>query len=188
MGSGKSTVGRKAALRLNLPFVDTDTLIVQRAGKTIPEIFEAEGEAAFRDLESSVIEEAASGPPAVIATGGGALLRPQNVEVLRRRGILIHLEADASTILLRTGSRKSRPLLAGAEDPMERIRTLMESRREVYAQADASVNTDETSMSKVTTKVIEVWKRLGGEIDATLIRETADGKLPGPAGEVKVSA
>ena len=163
MGSGKTTVGRKAARRLGLPFVDTDVLIEERAGQPIPEIFAERGEAAFRDLETGALEEAVSGSPSVISTGGGALLRPQNVDILRRNGILIHLEVDAPTVLLRTGNRKSRPLLAGHENPLERIQTLMDSRCEAYAQADVHVNTVGTQMSRVTTAAIEAWRNLGGE-------------------------
>ena len=166
MGSGKSTVGRKAAPRLGLPFVDTDVLIAERAGMPIPELFETQGEAAFRDLESEIIKEVAEGPPSVVATGGGALLRRENVDALRRNGVLIHLEVDPPTVLLRTGNRKSRPLLAGAEDPMERIRTLMEARKAIYAQADASVNTVGRPMSRVATAVIEEWRRLDGDSES----------------------
>ena len=163
MGCGKTTVGRKAALRLKLPFVDTDALIVERAGMSIPELFKQHGEAAFRDLETSMIREVSDGPPAVIATGGGALLRPENVDALRRSGILIHLEADPATVLLRTGSRKSRPLLDGYENPLERIQSLMEARKDLYAQADVSVDTVGPPMSRVATAVIDEWRRLGGE-------------------------
>lgn len=177
MGCGKSSVGRRAAYRLKLPFVDTDFLIAERAGKSIPELFASEGEAAFRDLESAVIEEVAEGPPAVIATGGGALLRPENVNALRRNGILIHLEVDPSTVLLRTGSRKSRPLLAGAENPMERIRSLMDARKDLYAQADASVNTVGTTTSRAATAAIEEWRRLGGEDDTEIVRNNAGETL-----------
>jgi shikimate kinase len=158
MGSGKSAVGRKVSHLLGLPFVDTDKVIEEKAGRPIPAIFETDGETAFRDLESEVIAEVAAGPPSVISTGGGALLRPQNVETLKRNGVLIHLEVDAETVLQRTGNRKSRPLLAGAEDPLARIRELMEARKDIYAQADVTLDTVNQSVVQAAEEVVRTWE------------------------------
>lgn len=99
--------------------------IEKRAGISISEIFVAEGEFGFRQMETLAVEEASAGSISVIATGGGGLLRPQNIAILQRRGILIHLEVDARTVLLRTGDGNSRPMLVRCANPLKRIETLM---------------------------------------------------------------
>jgi shikimate kinase len=163
MGAGKTSVGRLVSARLGLPFLDTDARIEAGSGMTIPQIFERRGEAAFRDLESAAIRDACEGPAAVISVGGGALIRPENTEALRRCGVLIHLHADARTILARTGSRNDRPLLAGAADPLARIEELLEARREIYAQADARVETTGRTLEEAATAAIREWERWGGK-------------------------
>ena len=103
MGTGKTAVGREVAARLGRPFVDLDDLIVQRAGKAIPEIFAQDGESAFRALEAATCGEMAAPAGLVIATGGGAVVNPANREALAAGGTVICLEADLETILQRVG-------------------------------------------------------------------------------------
>lgn len=153
MGTGKTTVGRLLAEKCDLGFIDTDQLIESRAGRTIPEIFESEGEEHFRDLESAALEEALSQPGRVISTGGGMLLRRRNCEALRDAGPIICLTADAATILERTSADEDRPLLQ-VEDPRGRVETLLAERAECYALADYHVNTSGLKPDEVLGEVV----------------------------------
>ncbi len=110
MGTGKSAVGRRVARRLGCPFIDVDACIEAREGRTITELFRTRGEPHFREVESTVIAEASVQHGAVIATGGGAVLRPQNVERLKTHGVLVCLHADPATIARRVSRRKTRRL------------------------------------------------------------------------------
>ena len=132
MGTGKTAVGREVAARLGRPFVDLDDLIVQRAGKSIPEIFAQDGEPAFRALEAAVCGEMAAPAGLVIATGGGAVVNPANREALAAGGTVICLEADLETILQRVGRGDDRPMLA-SPDRVARIRELLAAHAEAYA-------------------------------------------------------
>jgi shikimate kinase / 3-dehydroquinate synthase len=132
MGTGKTAVGREVAARTGRPFVDLDDLIVQRAGKSIPEIFAQDGEPAFRALEAAICGEMAAPAGLVIATGGGAVVNPANREALAAGGTVICLESDLGTILQRVGRGDDRPMLA-SPDRVARIRELLAARAEVYA-------------------------------------------------------
>ena len=127
-GSGKSTVGRQLARRLGLPFADSDHVIEQRIGCSIRSFFEREGEDAFRDIEEQVIEELCAADAGVIATGGGAVLRPGNRERLRAAGQVFYLRSTPEDVYRRVRNDKGRPLLQ-VDDPMKRL-------RELYAQRD----------------------------------------------------
>ncbi len=146
-GGGKSTLGREAARALGRDFVDTDAAIERQSGRPIPRIFALQGEDAFRDLEAGAIAGAAAAgqPPRVLAVGGGALLRAENVAALRATGFIVCLRARPEVLLQRTrgaagGAR--RPLLGGS-DPLQRIRELLERRAAAYAQADADLETSD---------------------------------------------
>ena len=141
MGTGKTAVGREVAARLGRPFVDLDDLIVQRAGKSIPEIFAQDGEPAFRALEAAICGEMAAPAGLVIATGGGAVVNPANREALAAGGTVICLEADLDTILQRVGRGDDRPMLAGP-DRVARIRELLAARARGLCRAAASPGQD----------------------------------------------
>lgn len=158
MATGKSSVGRRVAARLGYEFVDLDDWIVAEAGMSIPEIFTAQGEAAFRALESRMVERAAGRTGCVVATGGGAILDPRNLETLKRSGIVIALTADPDTILSRIGDGEDRPMLRGGPKE-ERIRRLMEARASAYAQADLTVDTSARSVDEVVEHLLALVAR-----------------------------
>jgi shikimate kinase len=132
-GSGKSTVGRHVARQLGFAFVDTDHLIEQRIGCSIREYFELQGEPAFRDVESLVIDEATASEEArVIATGGGAILRESNRELLRARSTVLYLRSTPEDLARRLRHDTHRPLLQGGGDALKRLRTLFGERDALY--------------------------------------------------------
>ncbi len=135
MGVGKTTIGRMLADKLEYTFCDTDQLIQQAAGKSIPQIFEEDGEAVFRQIERRVIADIALSDRHVISTGGGVALDPENVNNLRQNCTIFLLIARAHEILRRIGDAKSRPLLAMAQDPKARIEELLTQRMPRYASA-----------------------------------------------------
>ncbi|HEY4711401.1 MAG TPA: 3-dehydroquinate synthase [Dehalococcoidia bacterium] len=165
-GTGKSLVAIEVALRLNWDFLDTDDEIVKQTGKPIAEIFRQDGEAKFRELEREMIRKACQQRQTVIAIGGGAIVDPQNYELLAKTGLIVCLEAKPETIyerLVREAARGPdavvRPLLAG-DNPLERIRQLKASRQPYYAKADWTVHTDGLSIGEVAEEVIRAWRLL----------------------------
>lgn len=161
MGTGKTAVGRRLAGVLGVPFVDTDSLIEEKTATSIPALFETRGEHGFRAIEKEVIRGLADGERKVIATGGGAVLDPDNFTVLRSLGSVIHLNAPAPTILARTrGDAGVRPLLAGV-DPLERIQSLQRERAPVYDQADHEIDTSRHTIDE-TVEMVMAWT-LGSE-------------------------
>lgn len=132
-GSGKSTVGRHVARQLGLVFVDTDQVIERRIGCSIRDYFETQGEAAFRDVEGEVIDEVTQFSGHVIATGGGAVLRDANRQVLRERSTVIYLRSTPEDLARRLRHDTHRPLLQqGGADPLRRLRTLFVDRDPLY--------------------------------------------------------
>jgi 3-dehydroquinate synthase len=159
MGTGKTTVGRLCAERLGYSFCDSDALIEQRTGHSIPELFAEEGEAAFRRIERDVIEELTAQSPCVIATGGGAVLDPDNVARLRASGVVVHLHADPEALLERVGDTRSRPLLATGSDARARIAALLAERRGHYARAaHAQVDTSAQTAEAAASAVLERYR------------------------------
>jgi len=132
-GSGKTTVGRHLARRLQLPFIDSDQQIEQRLGCSIREFFDREGEQAFRDLEESVIDELTAGAPCVLSTGGGAVLRSANREHLHGRAKVFYLRTTPEDVFRRVRHDRSRPLLQ-VEDPLQRLRDLYAVRDPLYRE------------------------------------------------------
>jgi shikimate kinase len=139
MGAGKSSIGRRLAQRLGLPFIDADTEIEAAAGATIEEIFQRHGEAAFRDGERRVIARLLESPPHVLATGGGAFMDASTRALIRARTVSIWLRADIELMLARVGRRSNRPLLKRGE-PRAVLEQLMAQRYPIYAQADLTVD------------------------------------------------
>jgi shikimate kinase len=132
-GSGKSTVGKQLAKRLQLSFVDSDQEIEKRLGCSIREFFEREGEAVFRDLEQQVIAELAAGPLAVLSTGGGAVLREANRTCLKQSGKVFYLRATPEDLMRRLKNDRTRPLLQVA-DPLAKLRELYGLRDPLYRE------------------------------------------------------
>jgi shikimate kinase len=138
MGAGKSTIGRRLAARLCLPFLDADTEIEAAAGMSIPEIFETHGEPYFRDGEARVIARLLEGGPGVLATGGGAFMRADSRERIRSKAVSVWLKADADIIMRRVKRRADRPLLQTA-DPAATVSRLIEEREPVYQHAHVTI-------------------------------------------------
>lgn len=138
MGAGKSTVGRRLAARLKLPFVDADAEIEAAADLSIAEIFERHGEAHFRDGERRVIARLMEGPAKVIATGGGAFINEQTRALILREALAIWLDADIGVLADRVGRRDTRPLLRG-KDPVQVLTDLARIRNPLYAQAQLRI-------------------------------------------------
>jgi shikimate kinase len=134
MGVGKSTVGRRLAARLQLPFVDADREIEAAAGLSIPEIFSRFGESGFRDGERRVIARLIDGQPKVVATGGGAFMNDETRALILDRATAVWLDADIDVLVERVSRRDDRPLLAG-RDPKLALRELAAVRNPIYAQA-----------------------------------------------------
>lgn len=154
MGTGKTAVGRHLADMLRVPFIDVDTAITKKAGKSIQAIFAAQGEAAFRELESSVIAEVAGQDKTVIATGGGALLDPRNRENLQKNGTLVCLTAKMGTLLERLKDDLTRPLLAG-ENLGDKVERLMKERQDVYSLCPVQIDTDGKTIVQVAQEIIQ---------------------------------
>jgi shikimate kinase len=153
MGAGKSSIGRRLARRLNLPFVDADSEIEKAASMTIPEIFDAQGEAYFRAGEARVIARLLEGGPQVLATGGGAFMNPETRAAIRAKGISIWLNATLDILLRRVRRRADRPMLAGA-DPVEALNRLIAERYPVYAEADLTVESRDVPHDTIVGEII----------------------------------
>lgn len=153
-GSGKSTVGRQLARRLQFPFFDSDLVIEQRIGCSIRMYFECEGEDRFRDHEASVIDELTQKFEGVLATGGGVVLRPENRQYLRQRSKVIYLNSSPEELFRRLRYDKSRPLLQVA-DPLQRLRDLYAQRHPLYRDtAHFSIDAGRTSGASLVNKII----------------------------------
>jgi shikimate kinase len=138
MGAGKSSVGRRVASRLGLPFYDADSEIEAAAGCSISDLFARYGEAAFRAGERRVMQRLLDGPRAVIATGGGAFIDPDTRALIAERGVSVWLRADIDVLVKRVSGRDHRPLLK-AGDPRTVLLGLMETRHPIYQEADLVV-------------------------------------------------
>jgi shikimate kinase len=154
MGSGKTTVGRELAKRLGWPHLDSDEQVERNTGRTVPDILEADGEAAFRAEEKKALVQAATGEgPAVVSVAGGAVLDPDNRRCLHDAGTVVWLRADPATLVVRVGDGRGRPLLAG--DVAGNLTRLYEQRRGLYEDlADVIVDVDERSALEVVDAVV----------------------------------
>jgi shikimate kinase len=153
MGAGKSSIGRKLAQRLNLPFVDADAEIERAAGMSISDIFTEHGEPYFRAGEARVIARLLDSGPQVLATGGGAFMHPQSREAIRAKGISVWLRAEYDVLMKRIRRRSDRPMLK-TDDPGETLRRLMQERDPVYAEADVIVHSRDVPHEIIIAEII----------------------------------
>jgi shikimate kinase len=153
MGTGKSSVGRLAAQALHFTFLDTDHVIESRAGKSITDLFQQEGEPAFREWERRIVEELTHRRKTVIATGGGLPANDANLASLKTHALVVCLWASPETIFERVRGHSHRPLLNEA-DPLAKIRHLLSSREPFYRQADVLLNTEWRNLREVAAQVI----------------------------------
>jgi shikimate kinase len=154
-GTGKSTVGRLLAARLGRELVSTDAEIVKRAQCTIPEIVAQDGWEYFRDLESDICRELAGRDQLVIDTGGGAILRPQNVEALKKNGTVFWLTASVETIAKRIGSDNQRPSLTGTKSFVDEVQDVSRERAPKYqSAADHVISTDNRSINQLVETLL----------------------------------
>src|SRR5580692_7883296 len=154
MGVGKSSIGRRLAARLNIPFVDADTEIEKAAGMSIPDIFARHGEADFRSGEARVIARLLDGGPQVLATGGGAVMNADTRQQIKAKGVSIWLNAELDVLMRRINKRKNdRPMLQTA-DPEATLRELLVAREPVYAQADLTVQSREVPHDAIVSEIM----------------------------------
>lgn len=161
MGAGKSSIGRRLAARLGIPFVDADSEIESAAGMTIPEIFEKHGEPYFRAGEARVIARLLDNGPQVLATGGGSIMDQRTRDLIRIKGISVWLKADLDVLMKRTKRRTDRPLA-------EKIKDLLPLREPIYSQSDIVVRSRDEPHDTIVDEIItEILKHLaleaGGE-------------------------
>ena len=172
MGAGKTTVGRRLAERLGLPFIDADLEIERAAGKTIPEIFADHGEVYFRDGERRVISRLLDSGPQVLATGGGAFMNPETRKLIARRGLSVWLRADLPLLMKRVRRRSNRPLL-DTTDPEAVMRQLIDERYPVYAEAAITIDSRDLSHNVIVNDLLQ----------ALLEHYSRSGRAPGHAAE-----
>jgi shikimate kinase len=147
MGAGKSSIGRRLAARLGIPFVDADTEIESAAGMTIPEIFEKHGEPYFRSGEARVIARLLDGEPSVLATGGGAVMDPRTRELIAQKGISVWLSADLDVLMKRTKRRSDRPLV-------DKIKDLLPLREPFYAQSNIIIRSRDEPHDTIVDEIM----------------------------------
>lgn len=165
MGAGKSTIGRRLAGRLQLPFIDADSEIEAAAGMSIAEIFETHGEAHFRDGEAKVITRLLSGGPAVLATGGGSFMREETRGRIRDQAVSIWLKADADIIMRRVRRRADRPLLKTA-DPEATVTRLIGERDPIYRFATLTIASRDVPHDRIVDECVAALHTylVGGEV------------------------
>jgi shikimate kinase len=177
MGAGKSSIGRRVAVRLGIPFVDADAEIEKAAGMSIPDIFAVRGEREFRAGEARVIARLLQGGPQVLATGGGAFMNPDTRAAIAAQGISVWLKAEFDILMKRIRRRHDRPLLQ-TEDPGATLRQLMEERYPVYAQAELTVQSREVPHDKIVDEIVSALAgriRLEGKAPDL---DTQDKRMP----------
>lgn len=158
MGSGKSTIGKKLAEDLNVPFTDLDELIEESEEMTIPEIFNQKGEESFREIEKKQIVKIAGSAEGVIALGGGSLQNQQIVDHLKLYGWLVYIDASQVEILDRLSDTSGRPMLKDSTELEKRISTLFDQRLKFYEQAHFSIQTEKKPVEQVTSEIVKKLK------------------------------
>ncbi len=164
-GTGKTTVGKRVADRLRLPFADADEAIERRMGQSIRQLFLEQGEAAFRDAEEATLRDLTARPGLVLATGGGAVLRSTNREALRRLGPVVWLRASPEVLAarLQADPRNNRPALTSA-GPLAEIAEVLAQREPIYrALADVTIDTEERTSDEVAEQILQWWTARQGD-------------------------
>lgn len=172
MGVGKSTVGRRLAHRLGLPFADGDDEIERAAGMSVSEIFATMGEEAFRDGEARVMRRLLEGPRMVLATGGGAVLNPETRALLKTNAVMVWLRADLKTVASRVQRRDTRPLLRG-KDPYQALTAMAEVRYPVYAEAHLTVDSGSGAHAEAVEGIVKALKTLNVPVGSAPNRAVA---------------
>lgn len=159
MGVGKSTAGKTLAQKTSLPYFDTDEIIAERFGMSVPEIFASFGEEKFRDAETETIKQFSPESPAIIVTGGGIILRPENIPLLRALGTVVSLEAAEETHWQRVSQGPVRPLLQ-TENPRASLTELLWKRQQLYhAAADVRLDTSLLTNEEVADRILQLVKK-----------------------------
>ena len=167
MGSGKSSIGRRLAARLGIPFADADAEIEEAAGMSIADIFEVHGESSFRSGEARVIARLLDNGPQVLATGGGAFMNPDTRALIRAKGISVWLKAEFELLYRRIKRRNDRPLLK-TEDPAARLQSLIEERYPVYAESDVTVHSREVPHETIVEEIVAALAHKFGVPDSSI--------------------
>jgi len=157
MGSGKTAVGRELSRLLDMKLIDVDTEVEKSKKITINEIFKQVGEPRFREIETEMIRKLSESKNAIISTGGGAVLKQGNMDILRKNGVIVCLTASPETILQRTSNNNDRPLLQ-VENPIERINELLNFREPFYQKADFMIDTEGKNPLQIAVEIIEKVK------------------------------
>ena len=158
MGSGKSTVGKILSKKTGLKFVDIDSEIEKKEGKTIKEIFEERGESYFRNLEKEKIKKFSKKRGFIVSTGGGLGADKENMNLMKKNGVVIWLDLSLEEVLRRCGNDKNRPLL---RQPLENLKRLFEERKNVYSMADIHIKTEGKEPEKIAEEILE---QINGDI------------------------
>jgi shikimate kinase len=160
MGTGKTAIAKELATLLRRKLIDVDTEIEKSEDMSINEIFRQFGEPRFREIETAMVRKIARRKNVIISTGGGVVLRHENMDALRESGIIICLTASPETILKRTSMNSGRPLLQ-VPNPLKKIRELLDFRNPFYAKADIMINTEDKTPLQIAEEIIEKakWKR-----------------------------
>ena len=172
MGVGKSSIGRRLATRLDIPFVDADAEIEKAAGMSITDIFAHRGEADFRSGEARVIVRLLDGGPQVLAAGGGAFMNDGTREAIREKGVSIWLKADLDVMLRRISKRRNERPLLQTGDPEATLRALLIEREPTYAQADLTMHSREVAHDLIVADIVAA---LGAFLDAPALTEEKSG-------------
>jgi shikimate kinase len=160
-GTGKSVIARRLAKRLGMEVIGMDGEIVRRAGRSIPEIVEAEGWPVFRDLETALAKELSERDAVIIDCGGGVIERPENVEALKAGGRVFWLKASVDTIVSRIGGDNQRPSLTGTKSFTDEVTEVLERRTPLYAAAaQHAVDTDGKAVYQVVDEILAIWQGL----------------------------
>ncbi|MCE2927045.1 MAG: shikimate kinase [Rickettsiales bacterium] len=157
MGAGKTTIGRRLAQALAVPFIDSDQEIVEAAGCSISDIFALYGESIFRDLEQRVLVRLIGASPCILATGGGAFINPMVRQAIKDHAISVWLKADLETLVERTSRRDTRPLLKTG-DKSEILAKLMDERYPIYAEADITIDSNASAHEAVVDRIMQALK------------------------------